>query len=189
MTPETDIDLVMLKALDGEALDAFERAALETHLDAHPEDRAMLARMAVVDRAFAALPLPVAPAGFSASVMSAVRAQPAPRNALSPGGAASFVVAGGLAFFAALAMIISATVLAVLIPSQAWVTWLSAASAILDSFLDLPRTILTLGFGFVSGVIEAPAGLAGLGMLAALVGGWMFAMLRLFAPKVALARR
>ena len=68
-------------------------------------------------------------------------------------------------------------------------TWLSAASAIVDSFLDLPRAILSLTFSFARGVIEAPAGLAALGALAALVGGWMFAMVRLLSPRRALARR
>lgn len=99
------------------------------------------------------------------------------------------MVAAGLAVFGALSMVIFATVLAILIPPQAWLTWLSAASAIVDSFLDLPRAILSLAFAFAQGVIAAPAGLAALGALAALVGGWTFAMLRLFSPRTTLAGR
>jgi anti-sigma factor RsiW len=188
MTQAYDFELIMMKALDGEALAAEERAALEAHFAAHPNERALFERMTVVDRAYADAPLVGAPAGFSAGVMAAVRRAPAPRAA-PDAGAARFMVAAGLAVFGALSMIIFATVLAILIPPQAWLTWLSAASAIVDSFLDFPRAILSLAFSFARGVVEAPAGLAALGALAALVGGWMFAMLRLFAPRTALARR
>ena len=190
MTPEIDLDLISMKALDGEVLAAHERAALEAHLDAYPQERAMFERMAVVDRAFAGLAPIGAPVGFSAGVMAAVRAQPAHRPAPArETGTARFMVAAGLAVFGALSMVIFATVLAILIPPQAWLTWLSAASAIVDSFLDLPRAILSLAFAFAQGVIVAPAGLAALGALAALVGGWMIAMLRLFSPRTALAGR
>ncbi len=194
MTQEIDLDLVMMKALDGEALAADERAALEAHFGAHPDERAVFERMAVVDRALAGMPPVGAPAGFSAGVMAAVRMAPAhgatQRAApVRETGAARFMVAAGLAVFGALSMIIFATVLAILIPPQAWLTWLSAASAIVDSFLDLPRAIVALALAFAQGVIDAPAGVAALGALAALVGGWMFAMLRLFAPRRALARR
>lgn len=190
MAPAIDLDLMMMRALDGEELAADERAALEAHFEAHPEERDLFERMAVVDRAFAGVPPVVAPAGFSAEVMAAVRAQPAQRVAPArESGSARFMVAAGLAVFGALSMIIFATVLAILIPPQAWLTWLSAASAIVDSFLDLPRAILSLTFSFARGVIEAPAGLAALGALAALVGGWMFAMVRLLSPRRALARR
>ncbi len=190
MTPEIDLDLTMMKALDGEALAADERTALEAHFRAHPEERALFERMAVVDRAFAGASPVSAPAGFSAGVMAAVRAQPPHRAAPArETGSARFMVAAGLAVFGALSMVIFATVLAVLIPPQAWLTWLSAASAIVDSFLDLPRAILSLTLSFAQGVIAAPAGLAALGALAALVGGWMFAMVRLLSPRSALARR
>jgi anti-sigma factor RsiW len=190
MTQAYDFELIMMKALDGEALAAGESAALEAHFAAHPKERALFERMTVVDRAFADVPLVGAPAGFSAGVMAAVRMAPAPRAAPArEAGAARFMVAAGLAVFGALSMVIFATVLAILIPPQAWLTWLSAASAIVDSFLDFPRAIMSLAFSFTRGVVEAPAGLAALGALAALVGGWMFAMLRLFAPRTALARR
>ena len=189
MTQAFDIELIMMKALDGEALAADERAALEAHFGAHPDDRAMFERMAVVDRALAGWPPVGAPAGFSAGVMAAVRTQPAHRaTPARETGAARFMVAAGLAVFGALSMVIFATVLAILIPAQAWLTWLSAASAIVDSFLDLPRAIVALAFAFAQGVIDAPAGVAALGALAALVGGWMFAMVRLFSPRRALAR-
>ena len=189
MTPETDLDLVMMKALDGEALAAHERVALETHFDAHPDERALFERMSVVDRAFAGVAPVVAPAGFSAGVMAAIRVAPAHRVAPArESGSARFLVAAGLAVFGALSMVVFAMVLAILIPPQAWLTWLSAASAIVDSFLDLPRAILSLTVAFAQGVIDAPAGLAALGALAALVGGWMFAMVRLFSPRRALAR-
>jgi len=190
MTQAYDFELIMLKALDGEALAADERAALGAHLEAHPEERVLFERMAVVDRAFAVAPRVGVPVGFSAGVMAAVRAEPAHRVApAGEPGAARFMVAAGLAVFGALSIVIFATVLAILIPPQAWLTWLSAASTILDSFLDLPRAVISLAFAFAQGVIEAPAGLAALGALAALVGGWMFAMFRLFSPRPALAGR
>lgn len=198
MTQDIDLDLVMMKALDGEALAADERAALEAHFRAHPDEGAVFERMAVVDRALAGMPPVSAPAGFSAGVMAAVRMAPAHGAAhgaahrAAPAretGAARFMVAAGLSVFGALSMIIFATVLAILIPPQAWLTWLSAASAIADSFLDFPRAIVALALAFAQGVIDAPAGVAALGALAALVGGWMFAMLRLFAPRAKFARR
>lgn len=194
MTQAYDIELIMMKALDGEALAVGERAALEAHFGAHPDERALFERMAVVDRALAGMPPVSAPMGFAAGVMAAVRTAPAhgtTHRALPARetGAARFMVAAGLAVFGALSMIIFATVLAILIPPQAWLTWLSAASAIVDSFLDLPRALLSLAISFARGVIDAPAGLAALGALAALVGGWMFAMVRLLSPRAALARR
>ncbi|MEO6062380.1 MAG: hypothetical protein ABIQ99_10615 [Thermoflexales bacterium] len=192
MTAAIDLalDLITMKALDGENLAAHEHAALEAHFNAHPDERALFERMAVVDRAFAGVPPVGAPAGFLTGVMTAVHLQPALRLAPArESGSARFMVAAGLAVFGALSMVIFATVLAIIIPQQAWLTWLSAAGAIVDSFLDLPRAIVSLAFAFAQGVIDAPAGLAALGALAALVGAWMFAMFRLFSPRSALAGR
>lgn len=190
MNPEIDLDLVTMKALDGEPLADHERAALEAHFEAHPEERALFERMAVVERALAGVQLVAAPMGFSADVMRAVRLEPGFRLAPArEAGSARFMLAAGLAVFAALSMVMFAMVMAILIPPQAWLTWLSAASAILDSFLDLPRAILSLTVAFAQGVIDAPAGLAALGALAALVGGWMVAMVRVLSPRRALARR
>ena len=190
MTMNFDLDTLMMRSLDGEALSVDERAALDAHFVAHPAERALLARMAAIEPKLAILPSATAPATLGPRIMAIVRVEGAARNrAARRASAGSFIAAAGLAVFAALAMIISATVLAVMIPAQAWLSLLSASTAVLDSLLELPRAVLALAFAFGEGVLSAPAGLAALGMVAALVGVWMVTMIRLFSPRPRMARR
>jgi len=72
MSTITDIEQLMIKALDGQ-IAPHESQVLHVYLESHPDERAMFGQMMAIDHAMQLEPAPAVPAMMTQQVMGAIR--------------------------------------------------------------------------------------------------------------------
>jgi len=177
----TDPEILMMRVLDGEALNASENQVLCDYLAAHPAERVIFTRMQGIERvAGAGQEGGRAPAGFAQGVMALVARQPAPTRR----GVDTFDLVAALAIVVALAMMVVAVAIVVLVPASAWQAGASALSSVVGTLLELPRALLSVLAVVSLSVLRSPFVVFAFG----LIGVWLAMLVRVYAPRRATAR-